>query len=200
MSVMRSSWQCPDPRGALWSWVTHRTWGRGLHALQLPFSHPWIDCTSKWYDTILCPFSLTVLWFVDLVRRRHYVMVIIGKDVSPTIFLMREGFQQGILFSFFRAAPEAHVNFQARSLMGVAAASLGQNHNKVGSDLRLRCQPDSYARSLSHWVRPGIEPASSWILVRFVFMSHDGNCPARDYNLIMFISKQKDTSQKIGLF
>ena len=28
--------------------------------------------------------------------------------------------------------------------------------------------PHGNARSLTHWVRPGIEPTSSWILVRFV--------------------------------
>ena len=33
----------------------------------------------------------------------------------------------------------------------------------------------SNAGSLTHWVRPGIEPVSSWILVRFVSLSHNGN-------------------------
>ena len=28
---------------------------------------------------------------------------------------------------------------------------------------------DGNTRSLTHWARPGIEPVSSWILVRFVF-------------------------------
>ena len=31
------------------------------------------------------------------------------------------------------------------------------------------------ARSLTHWVRPGIQPVSSWMLVGFVTLSHDGN-------------------------
>ena len=31
------------------------------------------------------------------------------------------------------------------------------------------------ARSLTLWVRPAIEPASSWILVKFVLLSHNRN-------------------------
>ena len=46
---------------------------------------------------------------------------------------------------FFRAAPTAYGNSQA----------IGQMEH-------------SNARSLTHWGRPGIEPASSWILVGFV--------------------------------
>ena len=32
----------------------------------------------------------------------------------------------------------------------------------------------SRARPLTHWARPKIKPASSWILVRFVTLSHNG--------------------------
>ena len=48
----------------------------------------------------------------------------------------------------------AYGGSQARSRIGAAAASLHRSH--------------SNARSLTHWERPGIEPASSWILARFV--------------------------------
>ena len=43
------------------------------------------------------------------------------------------------------------------------------------------------AGSLTHWKRPGIEPASSWILVRLVLLSHDGNSSS----LLMCSLKQK---------
>ena len=33
---------------------------------------------------------------------------------------------------------------------------------------------DSNRRSLTHWMRPGIEPASSWILVRFIITEPQG--------------------------
>ena len=37
-------------------------------------------------------------------------------------------------------------------------------------------------RSLTHWARPGIEPASSWILVRFVSV-----LPQQELPLILFL-------------
>ena len=73
-----------------------------------------------------------------------------------------------LFFRFFRASPEAHGSSQAK----------GQNYS---------CQPRAHpqqcqirvisvtyttalgkAGSLTHWVRLGIEPASSWILVGFI--------------------------------
>ena len=52
----------------------------------------------------------------------------------------------------FRATPAAYGSFQPRGR--IRAAGL--------------CHSHSNTRSLTHPVRPGIEPASSWILVRFV--------------------------------
>ena len=58
-------------------------------------------------------------------------------------------------FFFFRAAGAACGSSQAggRGWMKATAASLHHSHSK--------------ARSLTHWARVGIEPASSWILVGF---------------------------------
>ena len=55
---------------------------------------------------------------------------------------------------FFRAAPTACGSSQARGLIGVAAAGLHHSHSNAGC--------------LTHWARPGIEPASSWTLVGFI--------------------------------
>ena len=52
------------------------------------------------------------------------------------------------------AAPAAYGGSQARGLIGAVAAGL--------------CHSHSNARSLTHWARPGIEPATSWFLVGFV--------------------------------
>ena len=59
-----------------------------------------------------------------------------------------------VCFCLFRAAPTAYGSSQARSWIGPVAARL--------------CHSHSNARSLTHWGRPGIEPESSWMLVRFV--------------------------------
>ena len=65
---------------------------------------------------------------------------------------------------FFRAVPSAHGRSQARSWIRAAAAGLRQSH----SNSVTYTTAHGNARSLTHWSRPGIEPANSWFLVRFV--------------------------------
>ena len=59
-----------------------------------------------------------------------------------------------VLFWLFRATLVVYGGSQARGLMGTIAAGLHHSQNN--------------ARSLTHWARPGIEPATSWFLVRFI--------------------------------
>ena len=54
----------------------------------------------------------------------------------------------------FRAAPASHESSQARGSIGVVVPGLHHSHSNAGT--------------LTHWVRPGIEPAPSWFLVGFV--------------------------------
>ena len=68
------------------------------------------------------------------------------------------------LFIFLRAALLAYGDSQSRGQIGSVATGLCQiqdtsstyttAHNNIGS--------------LTHWTRPRIQPASSWILVRFI--------------------------------
>jgi len=64
--------------------------------------------------------------------------------------------QEHLFFFFFlfRDAPAAYRNSQARGRIRAIATS--------------SCHSHSDARFLSHWARPGIEPASSWIVVKFM--------------------------------
>ena len=55
---------------------------------------------------------------------------------------------------FFRATPEVYGSSQARGQTRAPAAGLHHSHSNTGS--------------VTPRVRPGTEPASSWILVRFV--------------------------------
>ena len=55
---------------------------------------------------------------------------------------------------FFRAAFAAYGCSQSRGQIGAAAACLHHSHGN--------------ARSVTHWARPGIEPASLWMLARFL--------------------------------
>ena len=59
-----------------------------------------------------------------------------------------------LYFCLFRATLAAHGGSQARGWIGAIAASIHHGHSNT--------------RSLTHWARPGIEPESSWMLVRFV--------------------------------
>ena len=53
--------------------------------------------------------------------------------------------------------------------IGAAVADLRHSHRHMGSELHVTyTTAHSNARSSIHWVRPGIEPATSWILVGFI--------------------------------
>ena len=99
---------------------------------------------------------------------KHYFLKYL---FSPAIFLLF--FQDSYLFIYFwsyclfRAAPTAYGGFQARGPIRAVAAGLRHTHSNARSDLCLTITTaHSNARSLTHWARPGIEPTSSWMLVR----------------------------------
>ena len=79
-----------------------------------------------------------------------------------------------LFLSFFAISwdtPVAYGGSQARGLIGAVAAGLRQSHSNTRSKPYLRPTPHTAhgnARSLTHWMRPGIKPEFSWILVRFV--------------------------------
>ena len=72
-------------------------------------------------------------------------------------------------FLLFRAAPAAYGGSHARGWIWAAAASLyhSQQHQIQAASVTYTTA-HGYIRSLTHWARPGIKPATSWILVRFV--------------------------------
>ena len=68
-------------------------------------------------------------------------------------------------------APMACGNSWARGWIGAAADSLHHSHNNPISKPHLQPTPQQLtgnARSLTHWERPGIKTASSWILLGFI--------------------------------
>ena len=89
-----------------------------------------------------------------------------------------------IFWSFFRAAPEAYGGSQARGLIGAVAAGLCHSHSNTRSEAHLQptyTTAHSNAGSLTHWMRPGIEPASSWILIKCISTE-----PRRELLLVIF--------------
>ena len=69
---------------------------------------------------------------------------------------------------YFRLAPVAYGGFQARGPIGTVAACL-RTATATQDPSRLCNLHHSHgnARSLTNWMRPRIEPTSSWMLVRF---------------------------------
>ena len=65
----------------------------------------------------------------------------------------------------FRATPLAYGSSWARDWIRATAAGLCHSHSKVGSELHLWPTPQLGQR---HWVRKGMEPTSSKILVGFL--------------------------------
>ena len=69
------------------------------------------------------------------------------------------------------AVPMAYGGFQARGPIGAAVAGLHHSHSNAWSELHLRpayTTAHGNTGSLIHWLRPGIDPVSSWFLVGFI--------------------------------
>ena len=106
--------------------------------------------------------------------------IMVGKNrcrenaVDKFLTFLHHEFSVGVIYLFFlfRAIPTAYGSSQARDPIGVAASSLchSYSHSNLGSEPHLRPAVQFMATpgSLTHWARPGIEPAASWILAGFV--------------------------------
>ena len=71
-----------------------------------------------------------------------------------------------VVFLLFQATPVAYGGSQARSLIRATAACL--HHSHIWATSAIYTTAHGNARFLTHWVRPGITPATSWFLVRVV--------------------------------
>ena len=73
------------------------------------------------------------------------------------------------LFCLFRAAPMACVSSQARSLIWAIAAGLRPwpQQCQIWAMSVIYTTAHGNVGSLTHWARPGLEPTTSWFLVRF---------------------------------
>ena len=74
--------------------------------------------------------------------------------------------------------------FQAKVQIGAAGASLPQpQQHGIQATSTTYTTACGNAGSLTHWARPGIEPASLWVLVRCVTTEPQGN------SLYLFLKK-----------
>ena len=84
------------------------------------------------------------------------------------------------LFFFFRAVPAAYRRFKSEVHL-----ILSHSHGKRNARCEPHLQPICNARSLTHRVSPGIEPTSSWILVRFLTCWATMGTPRKYNSLIL---------------
>ena len=119
-----------------------------------------LGCASILWDSVLCfePYpnsQICLIWNLfnlmmelSLLPGQSYLL-----NLNPPPF-----------FLLFRATHAAYGSFQARGRI----ASLCHSHSNVGSAIATYTTAHGNAGFLTHWARPGMEPASSWILVGFV--------------------------------
>ena len=73
------------------------------------------------------------------------------------------------VFCLCRTTPAVYGGSQARGQIGAIAASLCHSHNwGIQAASVTYTVAQEQCGSLTHWVRPGIDSVSSWILVRLV--------------------------------
>ena len=81
----------------------------------------------------------------------------------------RELFFFFVCFAFSRATPTAFGSSQARGQIRYSCQPTPQPQQcKIWAMSAIHTTAHSNARSLTHWERPGIEPAFLWILVGFI--------------------------------
>ena len=106
-----------------------------------------------------------------------------------TIFLHTKLLQHYWSYSFLSSSSFFFFFFLGQHLKHMEVPRLGvkvelqlpacSTHSNARSELHLQATPQLTATpgSLTHWARPGIEPASSWILVSFVSAAPQGELP-----------------------
>ena len=139
-------------------------------------SAPFSNIRFSFY--LLCPF-LTSLSLSEnclkIISQTNYLEIFPGckfsfkSEILSSIIAFFFSIYSILFFSFlffFRATGEAYGSSQTRSWIGATAASLYHSHSHTRSATYITAHGS--VRSLTHWVDPGMEPASSWILVRFI--------------------------------
>ena len=92
------------------------------------------------------------------------------KPASSWFILMNHNRSPKFVCLLLMALHSAYGSSQARGWIRAATAGLHHSHIDARLEPHLQSMPEAHgnARSLTHWARPGIEPASSWILVQFL--------------------------------
>ena len=171
----RCQWFTGRPEVLLF-WVTNCC---TMFSLAVRFLHPYLVTAvlprafpvsfirhSWWWQ--LLDFSLTWM-FAKIVSLLWYLSEIVMCERGYTLSTLPFFF-----FCLFMAVPTEYGSFQARGQIGAVATGLYHSHSNGWSEPHLQTIPQLTTTPdlLTHWARPGIEPASSWILIGFIPLSH----------------------------
>ena len=117
-------------------------------------------------DALHC--ILDKLCYLYKLRSTNYKLININGSLNFLLFFFLSCFF--FFWSFLWPHPRHIRRSQARGRIEAAAAGLHHSYSYAGSTLPsvTYTTAPSNSRSLTHWVRPGVEPESSCILVRFV--------------------------------
>ena len=126
-----------------------------------------------------------------------------GVSVDNRAFLGKAKALAHLFFFFFflfTATPSAYGSSQARGRIGAAA----ETYATATATLDLRhicnlCTACSNVRSLTHRVRPGIEPASSGTRCQVLNpMSHKGNSSSPSYDTLSYLLCRRCRAELLG--
>ena len=156
------------------------------------------------YSIVLIRGNFFFSFFIKLVNPAGKSKVTIGDTTKLTTTYKKEKFFckfSGffififLFFCLFRTVAAAYGGSQDRGLIRAVTASLCYSHSNSGSELCLRAVwLMATPRSLIHWGRSGIEPLSSWMLVRLV------NCWATMGTPQVFFLKCLSVTKHLSLF
>ena len=97
-----------------------------------------------------------------------------------------------ILFIIFTAAPVAYGSSQARQLASKSTPQPQPQQHWIRATSVTYAAAGSHSGSFTHWVRPGIKPASSWTLCQILnLLGHNRNSYLLHfYTYALFLWKQ----------
>ena len=143
---------------------------RGAHKVKILCGQLWSSSVSQSFKfSNNSPVLVILVCCISVGKTLNFAP---GNSIQNQFFLFV--FLCVCLFLHFRSAPVAYGSSQAVGPIRAVAAGYTTAHGNTGY--------------LTHWARPGIEPASSWILVGFITLATMGS-PVIE-NLLSFSTNQ----------
>ena len=135
-------------------------------------------------------------WIQNICILMHIICQIYNLQMFSSIYSFSFFFSLFFFFSFslFRATPIARGNSRAKGWIGAPQPC------QIWAASVTHTTAYSHARSLTHWVRPGIKHASTWILVRFFSTEPQWDLPIAYLFMLLQVSFREQNSGFASFF